>query len=51
VPTELADEVSLVGPRERIRDRLAAWRESPVGTLILGTMQKDALRLIAELCM
>jgi F420-dependent oxidoreductase-like protein len=51
VPTELADEVSLVGPRERIRDRLAAWRESPVGTLILGTMQKDALRLMAELCM
>jgi F420-dependent oxidoreductase-like protein len=51
VPTELADEVSLVGPKERIRDRLAAWRESPVGTLILGTMQKEALRLVAELAM
>src|SRR3989475_1017674 len=28
VPNELADEVSLVGPPARIRDRLAAWRES-----------------------
>jgi F420-dependent oxidoreductase-like protein len=26
VPDALADEVSLVGPRERLRDRLALWR-------------------------
>ncbi|NIR38123.1 MAG: LLM class F420-dependent oxidoreductase, partial [Actinobacteria bacterium] len=30
VPTEFADEISLVGPPGRIRDRLEAWRESPV---------------------
>src|SRR5205814_10133033 len=34
VPDELADEVALVGPKERIRDRLAAWRESGATTLI-----------------
>jgi alkanesulfonate monooxygenase SsuD/methylene tetrahydromethanopterin reductase-like flavin-dependent oxidoreductase (luciferase family) len=49
VPDELADEVSLVGPKERIRDRLAAWRESPVTTMICGFGQPEALRLMAEL--
>jgi F420-dependent oxidoreductase-like protein len=49
VPDELADEVSLVGPKERIRDRLAAWRESPVTTMICGTMQIEAVRLLGEL--
>jgi F420-dependent oxidoreductase-like protein len=48
VPDRLADEISLVGPKERIRDRLAAWRESPVTTLICGLMQPDALHAIAE---
>ena len=48
VPDQLADEVSLVGPKERIRDRLAAWRASPASTLICGLMQSEALRAIAE---
>ncbi len=33
VPTEFADEISLVGSVERIRDRLQAWEESPVTML------------------
>jgi F420-dependent oxidoreductase-like protein len=49
VPDQLADEVSLVGPKERIRDRLAAWRESGVTTMICGLMQIDALRALAEI--
>ena len=49
VPNELADEVSLCGPRDRIRDRLAAWRESPVGTMILALGQPEALRMMAEI--
>lgn len=48
VPDALADEVSLVGPPERIRDRLSAWRESGVTTVICGTMQVEAVRLLAE---
>jgi hypothetical protein len=48
VPNELADEVALVGPPERIRDRLAPWRESGVTTLICGLRQVEALRTLAE---
>jgi F420-dependent oxidoreductase-like protein len=49
VPDELADEVALVGPKERIRDRLAAWRESGCTTLICALMQVEALRVLAEI--
>jgi F420-dependent oxidoreductase-like protein len=49
VPDELVDAVSLVGPKERIADRLEAWRETPVTTLVLGTTQPEALQTLAEL--
>ena len=49
VPDELVDAVSLVGPKERIRDRLEAWRETPVTTLIVGSPQPEALQTLAEL--
>jgi hypothetical protein len=51
VPNDLADEVSLCGPRDRIRDRLAAWRESPIGTMILAIGQRETLRMMAELAL
>jgi F420-dependent oxidoreductase-like protein len=35
VPDELADEISLCGPVERIRERLQAWEASPVTTLVI----------------
>jgi hypothetical protein len=38
-----------VGPKERIGDRLAAWRESGVTSLIVSTDELDALRVLAEL--
>jgi F420-dependent oxidoreductase-like protein len=49
VPDELADEISLVGPPDRIKERLEAWRKSPVTTLLLGTRDPEAIRLLAEL--
>jgi len=49
VPDALVDEVALVGPRERIRDRVAVWKASPVGTMCLGTSQLEAVRTVAEL--
>jgi F420-dependent oxidoreductase-like protein len=49
VPDELVDAVSLIGPKERIAERLEAWRETPVTTLVLGTMQPEALHTLAEL--
>jgi len=52
VPDALVDEIALVGPAERIRDRLEAWKEAGrkghVGSLLLGTGQAEALRLVAE---
>ena len=50
VPDELVDAVALVGPKERIRDQLARWKSSAIKTLLIGTSQPEALRLLAELC-
>jgi alkanesulfonate monooxygenase SsuD/methylene tetrahydromethanopterin reductase-like flavin-dependent oxidoreductase (luciferase family) len=49
VPFELVDEVALIGPKERIRDKLDAWRESGITTLIVGAAQREALEVMAEL--
>jgi len=49
VPDALVDEVALVGDRARIADRLAAFRDCGVGTLVLQARQPEALRLLAEL--
>ena len=48
VPDELVDEVALVGPVDRIVDRLAAWKESRVGTMVLGTYQPEVLTALQE---
>ena len=48
VPTQFADEISLVGPKERIRERLQAWEESPVTTIIVNG-DVETLRTMAEL--
>ena len=49
VPTEFADEISLVGSVDRIRDRLQAWDESPVTMLNVSARTPEELRVIAEL--
>lgn len=48
VPDALVEEVALVGSRERIRDRLAAWREAGVTTLLVQAKDVEALRTLAE---
>jgi alkanesulfonate monooxygenase SsuD/methylene tetrahydromethanopterin reductase-like flavin-dependent oxidoreductase (luciferase family) len=48
VPNALVDEVALIGSRDRIRDRISAWKQSPVGTMCLGTGQVEAVRAVAE---
>jgi F420-dependent oxidoreductase-like protein len=49
VPDGFVDDVSLVGPPERIRDRLDAWRESGVTTLLVASRDPTSVRTIAEL--
>ena len=48
VPDQLVDEIALVGPVDRIVDRLAAWKESRVGTMVLGTYQPEVLTALQE---
>jgi alkanesulfonate monooxygenase SsuD/methylene tetrahydromethanopterin reductase-like flavin-dependent oxidoreductase (luciferase family) len=48
VPDQLADEISLCGPADRIRERLQAWKKSGVTSLLVGTRDPAALRLLAE---
>jgi F420-dependent oxidoreductase-like protein len=51
VPDELVDEVALCGPCERIADRLAAWKECGITTLICAVSDVNALRMMAELAL
>ena len=48
VPDALIDEVSLVGPIERILDRVEAWKASHVDTLILGTDQPEVVQAVRD---
>ena len=52
VPAELIDACHLVGPKERIRDRLQRWKEAgakgQVSSMLLGCQQPEALALVAE---
>ncbi|QDQ11283.1 LLM class F420-dependent oxidoreductase [Streptomyces spectabilis] len=49
VPDAFADEISLVGPRERIAERLDLWRKGPVTDLLVLARDRDTLRALAEL--
>jgi F420-dependent oxidoreductase-like protein len=55
VPAELIDRVSLCGPRDRVAERLRAFRQAGVGSLLVAPMvfgaeeQSEQLRTIAEL--
>jgi F420-dependent oxidoreductase-like protein len=49
VPDAFADEISLVGPRERITERLELWRKGPVTDLLALSPDRESLRVLAEL--
>jgi F420-dependent oxidoreductase-like protein len=49
VPDKLIDDVTLVGPREKIADRVKAWKGTPVTMLNLSATTPEELRLMAEL--
>jgi F420-dependent oxidoreductase-like protein len=48
VPDALVDDVALVGTKERIAERLEAWKEAGVDTLIAGAFQHEAIQALAE---
>jgi len=52
VPPELIDTVALVGPRDRVRERLEVYREAGVGTLIAAPVAiepAEGRRMVREL--
>ena len=49
VPDELCDELSLVGPAARIRDRFKVWEDAGVTTLLVGSRQPETLHLMADI--
>ncbi|MFK8021887.1 MAG: LLM class F420-dependent oxidoreductase [Pseudomonadales bacterium] len=50
VPDQLADEIALVGPKERIKEKLDDWKKSPVTSLLVHG-DEDLLRTMAELAL
>ena len=52
VPAELIDACHLVGPADRIRERLQRWKAAgangQVASMLLGTQQPEALELVAS---
>ena len=49
LPTRLVEELALIGPRDKIRDDLEAWRESIVTTMLVAgspEMLRDAAELV-----
>ena len=51
VPDALVDAVALLGSKDRIRDRLQIWQDSPITTLNITAFTLDALRFMAELAL
>jgi F420-dependent oxidoreductase-like protein len=49
VPDEFCDEMSLVGPAGRIRERYRAWADSGITGLTIVAEQPEALELMASL--
>jgi F420-dependent oxidoreductase-like protein len=49
VPDQLVDEVALCGPKERIKERIHAWKEAGVSTLICTFPDAAAMRVMAEI--
>ena len=49
VPDALADEISLVGPVDKIRDRLQAWDETPVTSINVSARSTAELETLAKL--
>jgi F420-dependent oxidoreductase-like protein len=49
VPGALIDEVALVGPRARVKERLSRWLDSPVTTLNMTVFDVETLRAMVEL--
>ena len=55
VPDQLVDDLNLVGPPERIRERLQAWKKAAsarqVDTMIVNCADSTTMRVLAQECL
>jgi len=51
VPNEFIDEISLIGSPERIKDRMQAWEDSRVSTLLVHAQSAEQLQTVADVLM
>ena len=49
VPDEFCDEMALIGPKERIRERYKDWEDAGVTTMSLGSADMEVLEFMADL--
>ncbi len=49
VPDELCDEMSLVGPPDRIRERYKVWEDAGVTAITVQTTEPEVLELMADI--
>ena len=48
VPDDLVDSIALIGPKDRVKDQLAEWKETRATTLLVGG-DPNSLETVAEL--
>ncbi|MFT4799128.1 MAG: F420-dependent oxidoreductase-like protein [Sulfitobacter sp.] len=49
VPSAFADEISLVGSVDRIKDRLKAWDDTPITSLLVSPRSEAELQVMADI--
>lgn len=49
IPDEFIDEMALLGPADRIRERYRAWEDCGITAMTITTQQPDVLELMADL--
>ena len=49
VPNELVDTVALIGSKDRIKDRVQMWKDSPIATMNITAFNVETVRFMAEL--
>jgi F420-dependent oxidoreductase-like protein len=49
VSTKMVEEVALIGPKAKIKDDIAAWRETVATSLLVANRDVPTLRVMAEL--
>jgi F420-dependent oxidoreductase-like protein len=49
IPTKLVEDVALIGPKEKIRDEIKAWKSTCLTTMLVNAPAPQMLGTIAEL--